>query len=141
MLLFPFDRLCSLRQAAHRECAMIDWQLGGWTGSVNKWVRREVREQLRANPAVCRVRYSLAHRALRRVFSIGAFGFFIGVYLLIDVMFVVAEALSAWLVPSLLPSWTAPGSAPDVKALLLNVSSFLISTQVGLLSVISLALA
>jgi len=26
---------------------MIEWKRGGWTGSINRWVRREVREQLR----------------------------------------------------------------------------------------------
>jgi len=26
---------------------MIEWKRGGLTGSINRWVRREVREQLR----------------------------------------------------------------------------------------------
>jgi hypothetical protein len=122
---------------------MIDWQRGGWTGSLNRWVRREVREQLSDNRAARRVRYSLVHRALRRFFSIGTFGNFAGLYLLVALAFVAAEALSAWLVPDWLPVWTASGSAPnpDIKSLLLNVSSYLVSTQVGMLGVISLALA
>jgi hypothetical protein len=122
---------------------MIDWGKGGWTGSVNRWVRGEVREQLRDNPAARRVRYNLGHHALRRFLRIGTFGRFVGLYLLINLLFVAAEALSASLVLSWLPSWTASGSPPaiDIKALLLNASSYLISTQVGLLGVISLALA
>ena len=122
---------------------MIDWGKGGWTGSVNRWVRREVREQLRDNPAARRARYNLGHRTFRRFFSIGTFGRFVGIYLLIDLLFVAAEALSTSLVLSGLPSWTASGSPPaiDIKALLLNASSYLISAQVGLLGVISLALA
>ena len=38
---------------------MIDWRRGGWTGSLSRWVRREVDEQLRDNPVARRVRYGL----------------------------------------------------------------------------------
>ena len=122
---------------------MIDWRRGGWTGSVNRWVRREVTEQLRGNPVARRVRYGLAHRALRRFFGSGTFGRFIIAYMAVNVAVVAAEALSAWLVPTWLPAWSASGSAPatDIKALMLNVSSYLLGAQVGLLGVISLSLA
>jgi hypothetical protein len=75
---------------------MIDWRRGGWTGSLNRWVRREVREQLRDNVAARRARYGLAHRAFRRFFSIGRF---VALYLIIDIAIVAAEALTAWHVP------------------------------------------
>jgi hypothetical protein len=121
---------------------MIDWKRGGWTGSINSWVRREVREQFRGNPTARRVRYSWAHRAFRRFFSIGTFGKFVGLYLVANLTFVVTEAISALLVPGWLPDWTASGAPnPDIKSLVLNVSSYLVSTQVGMLGVISLALA
>jgi hypothetical protein len=122
---------------------MVDWRRGGWTGSLNKFVRREVREQLRDNPTARRVRYGFLHRVARRFFSIGTFSGFVALYLMINLTFVLAEGLTVWLAPGWLPAWTASGSAPapDIKALLLNISSYLVSTQVGLLGVISLALA
>jgi hypothetical protein len=121
---------------------MINWRRGGWTGSLNRWVRREVREHMRSNPAAVRVRYSLGVRALRQFFRIGTFGRLLGLYFLIDLLFVAAEAVGASAVPNWLPSWTASISpGPDIKALVLNVSSYFVSTQVGLLGVVSLALA
>lgn len=122
---------------------MIDWRRGGWTGSVNRWVRREVREHLRSNPMALRTRYSFGRRALRRFFRIGTFGRFVGLYLLIDLAFVLAEGIGAWAVPSWVPGSTASGfpPVPDVKALVLSVSSYLVTAQVGVLGVVSLALA
>lgn len=122
---------------------MIDWRRGGWTGSLNRWVRREVSEQLHENTAARRVRYGLAHRTLRRLFGFGTFGRFIAAYMAVNVTVVAAEALSAWLIPEWLPSWSAAGSPPatDIKALMLSVSSYLLGAQIGLLGVISLSLA
>ena len=74
---------------------MIEWTRGGWTGSVNRWVRREVRELLRKNPTAQGARYSPAHRALRWFFAIQTFGRFIGLYILIDVVFLITEMLLA----------------------------------------------
>jgi hypothetical protein len=96
----------------------------------------------RSNPVALRVRYDLRVRALRSFFRIGTFGRFIGLYVSIDLTFVVAEALGPWVAPRWLPAWTASAPrGPDIKMLLLNVSSYLITAQVGLLSVVSLALA
>lgn len=122
---------------------MIDWRHGGWTGSINWWVRREVREQLRENPAARRARYGIAHRALRWFFGTGSFGRFTGIYFLVNLTFVAAEGLGAWLVPQWLPEWSASTSPPatDVRALMLNVSGYLLGAQIGLLGVISLSLA
>ena len=88
---------------------MIDWRRGGWTGSVNRLVRRDVREQLRNNPAARRSRYGRFHRVLRRFFSVGTFGRFIGGYVAINLVFLVTEAALAWLAPASLPGWTASG--------------------------------
>ena len=122
---------------------MIDWRRGGWTGSLNGWVRREVSEQLRGNPVARRVRYSVAQRTLRRFFGSGTFERFIGAYIIVNIAVISAEALSAWFVPEWLPSWSVSGSPPatDIKALMLNVSSYLLGAQIGLLGVISLSLA
>ena len=122
---------------------MIDWRRGGWTGSIDRWVRREVTEQLRENPIARRARYGLAHRALGRFFGSGAFGRFIAVYAAVNLAAVLAEALSAWLIPAWLPLWSASGSAPlsELKTLILYVSSYLLGAQIGMLGVISLSLA
>jgi hypothetical protein len=121
---------------------MIDWRRGGRTGSINRWARREVREHLRSNATAVGVRYGPGVRALRRLLRFGTFGRLLGLYLAVDLCVVAAEALASHFLPGWLPAWSASGPpGPDVKALVLNVSSYLVSTQVGLLGVISLALA
>lgn len=121
---------------------MIDWRQGGWTGSINRWVRREIREHIHKNPTALRVRYGLGVRVLRRYFRLGTFSKFFVIYLLLDLLAASLELLATWAAPEWLPTWTASGPpGPDIKALILNVSSYLISTQVGLLGVVSLALA
>ncbi|MGY3034985.1 hypothetical protein ACVIIV_004155 [Bradyrhizobium sp. USDA 4354] len=121
---------------------MVDWRQGGWTGSINRWVRREIRNHTRENPAALRVRYGLAVRVLRRYFRLGTFWKFFALYFLLDLLAGSIEVLAAWAAPEWLPTWTTSGPpGPDIKALVLNVSSYLISTQVGLLGVVSLALA
>lgn len=164
---------------------MIDWRRGGWAGSINRLVRREVREQLSDNAAARRVRYRFAHRVVRRFFSIKTFGRFVSVYLVIDLLFVMIEAAIAstqdWTtlvsppaaelapIPAFLSGllgvfyfvvdmlaatvnalnalWFSSKPASGVhpimgfEILLLNVSGFLVAAQVGLLGVISLALA
>src|SRR6266540_2589879 len=104
----------------------------GWFGSLNRSVRRDVREHLRTNSAARRTRYSLAHRLLRRFLSLRTFGHFIWAYLLMDLTFVATEALSAWVVPTWLPAWTAasPPSTPDLKTIVLYVSGYVIGAQV-----------
>jgi hypothetical protein len=98
---------------------------------------------LRANPAARRSRYGCLHRALRTFFAVNTFARFVALYLLIDVGFVLAELVFGLVAPNWIPAWTASGPppAPDIKAILLNVSSYLITAQVGVLGVISLALA
>jgi hypothetical protein len=121
---------------------MIDWQRGGWTGSVNRWVYREVREHVRENVTALRARYGFGERVLRRLFQIGTFGRFVGLYTLIDLAFVLTEALSTRVPPRWLPATPAfVLPSPDIKATILTVSCYFVSTQVGLLGVISLALA
>lgn len=106
-------------------------------------MRREVSEQLRKNPVARRARYGFAHRMLRRFFGSGTFGRFIALYMIVNVLAVVAEALIVCFVPGWLPSWSASGSPPatDIKTLILYVSSYLLGAQIGLLGVISLSLA
>jgi hypothetical protein len=120
---------------------MIDWRRGGRTGSVNTWARREVYEQLRENPISRRSRYGVFNRLLRCFFSIRTFGRFLGIYIAVNLAVLFAEAVLTWRAAGWLPRWTVLGPAPDLKSLLLNVSSYFITAQVGALGVITLALA
>ena len=120
---------------------MIDWSLGGWTGSVNKWVRREVRTHFRENSIARRSRYRFVHRFLRFFFSIGTFGRFVGLYVVLDMAIVLTEGAMSAFTPDLLLNWVEPSSAPILKEFLRNVASYLITAQVGVLGVISIALA
>lgn len=122
---------------------MINWRRGGWTGSINRWVRREVYEQLRVNTAARRARYPTGYRALRAFFRIRTFLHFVGLYLTINMAVVLLEAAVAALHPEWIPAWTAhrPDAGLDIKSLILDVSGYLIGAQVGMLGVISLALA
>ncbi|MEV8877694.1 hypothetical protein AB0V39_01400 [Mesorhizobium ciceri] len=83
------------------------------------------------------------HRILRTFFAVSSFGRFVTLYLLLDVAVVIGEFAIAHFAPNWIPDWTASGPPPqpDVKAIILNVSSYLITAQVGVLGVISLALA
>ena len=122
---------------------MVDWRQRWWTGSVKRLARREVRQHLRDNPAARRVHYSLSHRVIRRFFQIGTFRRFVVLYFLVDLGFVAVEAFVFWLSPSGFPAWyTLPISqSTDLEASLREISGILIAAQVGVLAVITLALA
>jgi hypothetical protein len=122
---------------------MIDWRRGGWTGSINRWVQLEVKEQFRENAVARRARYGRLHRLLRAFFAFNNFGRFIAFYLFFDITLVIGELICAHFTPHWIPEWTASGPAPqpDIKTIILNVSSYLITAQVGVLGLISLALA
>lgn len=116
---------------------MIDWRQGGWTGSLNVWVRREIKKHFRENRTARRCRYRRIIRLAHHIFDSGTFGRFVTAYAVVALSIVSCEALAAAYAPDLLPQWT---SATDIKPLLTNVASYLISAQVGLLSVISIAI-
>lgn len=117
---------------------MIDWKYGGLTGSINAYARRDVRDLLRHNATARRCRYGSLHSLVRGFFSIARFARFLWIYLALDALAVATEATWSWFAPRWLP-W--PSASPDLKALLLNVASYLITAQVGALGAISLALA
>ena len=122
---------------------MINWKRGGLVGSIRKLARREVRALLRNNPAAKRVRYSFLHRVIRRFFSIRSFASFVCVYVLIDLVFLAAEALFEAFIPSFLSPWTALETLPSTRldTLLLSLSGYFLAAQAGALGVITLALA
>lgn len=116
---------------------MTDWKRGGWTGSLNRWVRREINEHFRENAVAKRARYSRFTLLLHRVFDQGTFGRFIALYAILVLFVGLAEFAVARYLPHWLPGWTA---APEIKSLLTNVASYLITAQVGVLGVVSIAI-
>lgn len=144
---------------------MTDWRSGGWTGSINKIVNREIIEHFNTNLVARKARYSLHTRLLRCFFATRTFGAFLAIYVLIDALVLAAEALSApyitcyrpawpgiWKISSLRdvvewatacvpPPWLAIAPVDYIKPLLLNVQSYFIGAQVGALGILSLALA
>jgi uncharacterized membrane protein len=119
---------------------MIDWRHGGWTGSLNKSVRREVREHMNTNAAAKRCRYSVPLRILRGFFAGRTFGNFVAIYVALDVLVVLAELVAARFFPASLPAWTSSHASFDIKALLTTVAGYLLSAQVGILGVIAIAI-
>lgn len=115
---------------------MTDWKRGGWTGSLNGWVRREIHEHLRQNPVARRTRYSFAMRTLHRVFDNGSFGRFVAIYALLALALAIAEIVIAAYWPVLIPPW----AGNENKQLLTNVTSYLITAQVTALGVVSIAI-
>ncbi|MGQ3675791.1 hypothetical protein ACT6QH_09885 [Xanthobacter sp. TB0139] len=120
----------------------MNWRKGGWSGSIRAHAHRVAHAQLEESRGLHRVRYGFGQRLARHLFSIRTFGGFIGLYVLINLIFGMLEIASAHLAPSLLPAVTTgnPDLAIEVEALMLNVSSYLLGAQIGLLGVISLSL-
>ena len=116
---------------------MTDWKRGGWTGSLNAWVRREVREHFRENASARRARYPRVTRLLHRIFDNGTFGLFIALYIAFALSVGFAELVLPAYLPNSLPRWTG---STDIKSLLTNVASYLITAQVGVLGVVSIAI-
>lgn len=115
---------------------MTDWKRGGWTGSLNGWVRREIQEHTRLNPVARRTRYSFGMRALHRIFDSGSFWWFVATYALVCVATGLAEISAAAYVPHWIPPW----SGNETKQFLTNVTGFLITAQVSSLGVVSIAI-
>lgn len=115
---------------------MTDWNRGGWTGSLNSWVRREIREHFRENASAKRARYPRSIRLLHSIFDNGTFGRCVAVYLGLALLVGLAELVLTAYLPCWLPKWTGN---TDVESLLANAPSFLITAQVGVLGVVSIA--
>lgn len=115
---------------------MTNWKRGSWTGSINAWVRREIREHLRENASAKRSRYPRLERLIHHIFDGGTFRRFIALYIVFALLIGFAEIVLSEYLPSLLPRWTV---APDIKSQLTNVASYLITAQVGVLGVVSIA--
>jgi hypothetical protein len=116
----------------------IGWGPGGPTDSVNRLVAHEVRRQLAGNPVARRARYPAGHRLLRRLMG-APFGLFLARYLIVDLAVLNVEAWSRIVAPEAFVVSTA--RAAQIVEIVKTVPSYLLGAQIGLLGVISLALA
>ena len=120
---------------------MINWKDGGWTGSLNRLARKEVRCQIRGNSAARRSRYTASLKFLLGFFSVGTFGRYVKYYVSIYFGFVLSEVIISLYLPDWLPSISQAIWSREISDLLSGLSSHFITAQVGVLGVISLALA
>ena len=119
----------------------MNWKQGGWTGSLTRFARREVRDQLRNNQAAQKARYGYLHRLLRAFFRVRTFGRFIGLYFIFDLTLIAFQSLFANFTSVNSQRWLELRQPLGSSEILLSISSYLIGAQVGVLGVISLALA
>ena len=107
----------------------------GWFGSIRKRVAAEVGEHMALNLTVRRLRHSSWQRALRAVIG-HSFWTFLFIYLSLDIAIQMTSiALTIWW-PGAPPLWITPSTTKD---LLKDAAGFLITAQVGMLGVISVA--
>ncbi len=111
---------------------MVDTLGKGFLGSLRRRVIHEVRLHQHDNVIVQRARYPFATRWLRAVLADRAFHSFLFAYLAIDLALTVAEVFFP---ETRLPPWT--GDA--MKGLLKDSAGYLITAQVGILGVVSVA--
>ncbi|MFC0683915.1 hypothetical protein [Novosphingobium clariflavum] len=102
---------------------------------VGRSANAEVSALLAGNPVACRNRYPLLHRFLHALFHRGTFARFIAWYVVLDLVVVMVEALRPHFPPT---DFALPSFEEDV---ILYLSSYVLGAQIGLLGVISLALA
>ena len=114
----------------------MDWSRGGVTGSLNKWVRREIRDHMRENVAIKRSCHGIELRALKWAFEGRTFGTFIGIYVLVAI----AGLIATQFCPEGVSAWTHSREDIDSQSLLTSITGNLITTQVGVLGVISIAI-
>jgi hypothetical protein len=110
----------------------------GLLGSLRRRVAYETRLHKAENPAMRRARYSLAQRGLRRFLSGKSFGRFIGWYVVIALVAAVLGVVASVYIPKAPPVWK-PEEIKDISGFIKDATSYLISAQVGLLAVVSVA--
>ncbi len=120
---------------------MIDWKLGGRTGSLRKRVRYEVRNHIRSNPVARNERYHIGLKTLRKFLGERSFGSFITIYIFIDLAVGLGEAILSVFCNVLPQPWTPTLQFQRAAATIQDVSGSLLTVQIGMLGVVSLALA
>lgn len=119
---------------------MIDWLHGGINGSLTRWVRRDVREQLRTNKTARSARYGAIDRLLRYFLEVRTFANFIAAYLVVDLTTLIIEWAITKYYPIWFNPWTQPGITPSLTPFILTVETSLIAAQVAMLGTISIAI-
>jgi hypothetical protein len=104
----------------------------GSLGSLRRRVEHEIWRHKRDNPIMRRTRYPLAAQLLRLFLTNHSFSRFVAVYTTVAVSLAVAEAL---IPQTLLPGWTED----SIKGFLKDAAGYLITAQVGILGVVSMA--
>lgn len=114
----------------------------GITGSVNKCVRNEVKSHFRSNSTLRSARRPPLNQLLRFLLGRRQLAHFLLLYFSLTVAVLVAEIILSHFHNEHLPEWTLsepPG--PDIKGIIITTSGYLLAAQVGLLSIISIAIA
>lgn len=116
---------------------MIDWDRGGWAGSLRRLVAREVKDHCSTSPAVSGARYSSGLRFLRVLLSGHSFVWFVTVYVCADLIAVGLEVIIAEYASGFQLGWA--NSTPELKSLLKDTAGYYIVAQAGVLAIVSLA--
>jgi len=116
----------------------IGWGPGGPTDSLSRFAAHEVRRQLAGNPVARRARYPADYRLLRILMG-APFSLFLARYLIVDLAVLNVEAWSRIVAPDVAKMSTA--QAEHIVDIVTTVPSYLLGAQIGLLTIISLALA
>ncbi|MDX0625267.1 hypothetical protein GOC91_03345 [Sinorhizobium medicae] len=119
---------------------MINWRQGGWTGSLRKWVRSEIRKQARDNLVRRRCRYPWFLRTLRAFFAERTFGRFVCYYAALALLITLLDLVVSRRWPEILPEWTRDDDLGHIEGLLTTLAGYLITAQVGVLGVIAVAI-
>jgi hypothetical protein len=110
----------------------------GLLGSLRRRVAYETRLHRVENSAMRRARYSLPQRVVRKVLSGNGFAWFVGVYVAYTLLVAVLGVAATSYVPHLLPTWK-PDEIKEINGFIKDATSYLLSVQVGLLAVVSIA--
>lgn len=115
---------------------MADGLIEGWLGSVRRRVRSEIKAHVRKNASIRGSRYSFLQRGLRATIAGRSLPSFLAAYLTIDILLVAAEAAANSRFPAFLPGWTSP----EMKGLLKDIASYLLTAQAAILGIVSVAI-
>lgn len=115
---------------------MIDWKRGGWTGSLNGFVRKEIREHFKENASARRAQYALHVCVMQRIFA-GTFWQFLALYFVFALLICGIEVLFSENIPDTLSEWE---KSVDLKLFVPGMAATLIEVEVGVLGIISLSI-
>lgn len=109
----------------------------GLTGSLRARVRAEVKELFRDNQVMKQRRHSLLHRLVRAWLVERSLLEMVALYFVVGVGVVAGEVAITRFAPCLWPGWHEDALGSFIK----DVTSYFIAAQVGILAVVSVAVA